>query len=361
MTTRRTSGWTWRLIAALLASLTLLAAACGSDDDSDDASTGSAADNGGDDAAEALPDTITIAYQNIPNGDLVVKQNGWLEEAFGDDVEIEWTLFDSGGAVNEAVLAGSVDLGLVGSSPASRGLSSGIEYQVPWIHDVIGEAEALVARDDITSVEDLAGKKIATPFASTSHYSLLAALEDAGLAADDVELIDSEPDDIYAAWARGDIDAAYVWNPNLAKLVDEGGNVLVTSADLAEEGKTTYDLAVVTDDFAEQHPAAVETWLAQQDRAVQLIADDPDAAAEAIAVELNISPEEAADQLADLVFVPAADQVGADYLGGGLAENLFAAAQFNQELGEIDAVQDEADYQAAVTADFAQAVVDGGA
>ena len=204
MTTRRT-------LAALLAALTFLPVACGDDEGDDDASTDGADESPGDEAA--LPDTITIAYQNIPNGDLVVKQNGWLEEAFGDDVEIEWTLFDSGGAVNEAVVADAVDLGLVGSSPASRGLSSGIEYQVPWIFDVIGEAEALVAQDGIASVEDLAGKKVATPFASTAHYSLLAALDDAGLSADDVEIIDSEPDDIYAAWARGDIDAAYVWNP----------------------------------------------------------------------------------------------------------------------------------------------------
>jgi ABC-type taurine transport system ATPase subunit len=34
--------------------------------------------------------------------------------------------------------------------------------------------------------------------------------------------------------ARGDIDGAYVWNPNLAKLIKDGGHVLVSSA-----GKTT--------------------------------------------------------------------------------------------------------------------------
>ncbi len=95
---------------------------------------------------------------------------------------IDWKLFDSGGSVNEAVLAGGVDIGLVGSSPASRGISSGIEYQVPWIFDVIGKAEALVVKGDsgITSIADLKGKTIATPFASTSHYSLLAALAGRG-------------------------------------------------------------------------------------------------------------------------------------------------------------------------------------
>jgi taurine transport system substrate-binding protein len=341
----------------LAAALALTAAACGGDDSS--SGDGAAGSGSGSDEASGLPDSITVGYQNIPNGDLVVKQNGWLEEAFGEDVEVEWTLFDSGGSVNEAILGGAVDIGLVGSSPASRGLSSGIEYRVPWIHDVIGEAEALVVRGDIGAVEDLAGATIATPFASTAHYSLLAALDDAGLSADDVELVDSEPEDILAAWQQGDIDGAYVWNPVLAELTADGGTTLVTSAELAETGRTTYDLAVVTDEFAEEYPDAVELWVQQQDRAVQLIQDDPDAAAEAVATELNITPEEAADQLDDLVFVGAADQLGDEYLGGGLAENLFATAEFNQSLGEIDSVQDESRYQDAVDPSFARAVADG--
>lgn len=305
-----------------------------------------------------LPDSITIGYQLIPNGDLIVKHEGWLEEAFGPDVEIEWTLFDSGGAVNEAIIAGAIDIGLAGSSPVSRGISNGLEYQVPWIFDVIGEAEALVVRADsgIAEIADLAGTTVATPFASTAHYSLLAALDGAGVDPADVNIIDAQPDAIYASWQTGDIDAAYVWNPNLAKLIDDGGTVLLTSADLAADGTTTYDLAVVTNEFAEDHPAAVELWVSQQDRAVQLLNDDPEAAAEILAVELNITPEEAAAQAADLIFVPAADQAGEEYLAGGLPANLFAAAQFNQQLGEIESVQDEAVYTDAVNPAFATAV-----
>ena len=147
------------------------------------------------------------------------------------------------------------------------------------------------------------GKTVATPFASTSHYSLLAALQGAGVDASDVNIIDAQPDAIYAAWENGDIDAAYVWNPNLAKLIADGGTVLITSADLAAEGKTTYDLAVVTNDFAAEYPDAVELWVEQQDRAVQLLQDDPAAAGEILAAELNITPDEAAAQAADLIFL----------------------------------------------------------
>lgn len=41
----------------------------------------------------------------------------------------------------------------------------------------IGAGEALVARDSIKTPQDLVGKKVAVPFVSTGHYSLLAALK----------------------------------------------------------------------------------------------------------------------------------------------------------------------------------------
>lgn len=306
------------------------------------------------------PETIRIGYQLIPNGDAIVKNQGWLEEAF-PDTTIEWSLFDSGGAVNEAILAGSIDIGLAGSSPTSRGISSGIEYQVPWIHAVIGTAEALVVKSDagVSSIEDLAGKTVATPIASTAHYSLLAALESVGLSDADVNVIDATPDAIVAAWLQGDIDAAYIWNPSLAALIEEGGTVLITSADLAAEGKTTYDLAVVTNDFASTYPAAVQTWLEQQDRAVQLLRDDPQAASEAIAAELNITPEEALEQTEGLIFLTAEEQLSDEFLGAGLPENLFAAALFNVEQGQIPEAADESAYSSAVNTAFAAAVASG--
>jgi taurine transport system substrate-binding protein len=333
-------------LAALIGVGALLVG-CGSSSSSSSTATTSAASG-----AEA-PKSITIAYQNIPNGDLIVKDQGWLEEAF-PDTDIQWKLFDSGGAVNEAVTAGSVDIGLAGSSPVSRGLSNKLPYQVPWIFDVIGEAEALVVKSDIGSIKDLAGKKIATPFASTSHYSLLAALKDAGVDETTVNIIDAEPDDIYAAWTRGDIDGAYVWNPNLASIVSDGGKVLITSADLSKKGYTTYDLAVVTDAFASKYPAAVTTWVEQQNRAVELIQSDPAAAAKSIAAQLNITEAEAQAQVEDLIFLTAEQQTGSEYLGGGLAENLYAAAQFNKDLGKIDTIQPESWYVESVKATFAQ-------
>ena len=147
-----------------------------------------------------------------------------------------------------------------------------------------------------------------------------------------------------------------MWNPNLAKIIGEGGKVLVTSAELAKQGKTTYDLGVVSNEFADRYPDVVQAWVATQDRAVKLLRDDPDSASAALAAELNITPEEAKAQADDLIFLTAAEQATPEHLGGGLPANLFAAAQFNQELGEIQTVQPEDTYTAAVDDSYAAAV-----
>ena len=96
---------------------------------------------------------------------------------------------------------------------------------------------------------------------------------------------------------------------------------------------------MVSNEFAEKYPDAVQTWVDQQDRAVELIQDDPDAAAEAIGAELNLTADEvAAPSSSDLIFLNADEQAGPEYLGGGLAENLLASAEFNKDQGEIEEV-----------------------
>lgn len=333
-----------RTLALLTAAASALAlSACGSSSDS------SAAGGGGD------KPTIRIAYQQFPSGDLIVRQNKWLEEAL-PGYDITWTAFDSGASINTAFVAGSIDIAAIGSSPVARGLSAplNIPYQVAFVLDVAGDNEALVARKEagISSVADLKGKKIATSFASTAHYSLLVALDKAGIAETDVNLIDLEPQDILAAWTRGDIDAAYTWLPTLDEL-RKTGDTLITSRELAEGGNPTLDLGVVSTAFITAHPDAVDAWRKAEARALTLIEKDPTAAATAIGTQLNITPDAAAAQLKQGVYLTPANLSSAQWLGtpeapGKLADNLLDAATFLKNQQKIDAVPDLATVQKAI-------------
>jgi len=332
-----------KLLALLTVPVVFALTACGN---------GAAGVGGSDQAAEK---TIRIAYQAFPSGDLVVKNQGLLEKAL-PDYKITWTKFDSGASINTAFVAGSVDIAAIGSSPVARGLSAplNIPYQVAFVLDVAGDNEALVARNGsgVTDVAGLKGKKVATPFASTSHYSLLAALNQAGVKESELTIVDLEPQDILAAWTRGDIDAAYSWLPSLDEL-KKTGKVLISSRQLATAGKPTLDLGVVSTPFIQAHPDAVDAWRKAEAQALDLIAGDPAAASKSIGAELNLTPEEAQSQLEQGVFLKPADLASDEWLGteakvGKLADNLVSAAQFLKDQQKIDAVPDLATVQKAI-------------
>lgn len=313
---------------------------------------GCAVDNSGSDSAK---ETIRIGYQSFPSGDLIVKQNKWLEEAL-PDYNIKWIKFDSGADVNTAFIAKELDFGALGSSPVARGLSAplNIPYKVAFVLDVAGDNEALVARNGsgITTIADLRGKKIGTPFASTAHYSLLAALEQNGLKPNDVQLIDLQPQAILAGWERGDIDAAYTWLPTLDDLRKTGRD-LITSRQLAQDGKPTLDLGAVRTEFADQHPEVVDIWRQQEARALDVIKDDPAAAAKAIAAEVGLSPEVVAGQLKQGVYLTPAEVASPEWLGsdgkpGNIATNLQSASEFLAAQKQIPEAAPLATFQDAI-------------
>ncbi|WP_250037830.1 taurine ABC transporter substrate-binding protein [Paractinoplanes maris] len=310
---------------------------------------------GGAGGADGEKKTIRIAYQAFPSGDLIVKNQGLLEKAL-PDYRITWTKFDSGASINTAFVAKAVDIAAIGSSPVARGLSAplNIPYKVAFVLDVAGDNEALVARNGsgVTDVASLKGKKVATPFASTAHYSLLAALDQAGVKENEVSIVDLEPQDIQAAWTRGDLDAAYTWLPSLAE-IKKTGKVLISSRQLATAGKPTLDLGVVSTAFIDAHPEAVDAWRKVEAQALDIIAADPAAASKAVGAELNLSPAEAQEQLSQGVFLKPADLATDEWLGtegkvGQLAVNLVSAAEFLKGQQKIDAVPALADVQNAV-------------
>lgn len=308
-----------------------------------------------DQKSEAGKPTLRIGYQTFPSGDLIVKNNKWLEDAL-PDYNIKWVKFDSGADVNTAFIAKELDFDSLGSSPVARGLSAplNIPYSVAFVLDVAGDNEALVVRNGsgINSIADLKGKRVATPFASTAHYSLLAALNQNGLSPSDVQLIDLQPQAILAAWERGDIEAAYTWLPTLDQLRTTGKD-LITSRQLAKDGKPTLDLAAVSNSFARDHPEVVDVWRKQQARALTVIHSDPAAAAKAIAAEIGLSPADVEGQLKQGVYLTPQEVASPQWLGsagnpGNIAANLQSASQFLADQKQIPAAAPLTTFQDAI-------------
>ena len=277
----------------------------------------------------------------------------YFQEEMGDSVSVEIVEFSSGKDVNTAMAAGSIDFGLEGSCPASLAIAQDLGVELIWIHEVLGDVESLVAKgtSGINTVADLKGKKVAVPFASTAHFSLLKAMENAGLSASDVTVLDMQPDKIYASWNSGDIDAAYIWEPTLSQLSNK--KTVIISGELAKAGYMTSNVEVVRTKFAEAHPDIVAAYVKALDKSVSMYKNDESTAIKTIAEAMELTEDNAKFQMSGSTWLTGSEQISSTYLGtssakGAVVQNLYDTAEFLKTQGSITKVPDKSVFEKAV-------------
>ena len=280
---------------------------------------------------------VTIGYQLIFNPWKVAMVEGAVEKETG--YEINWRKFDSPGKLLPAITSGDVHIGLLGSTGVATAMSRGINVELVWIAEGIAAAEALVVRNGsgIVAPQDLKGKKLGVPFVSTTHFHTLFALEQFGIAPGDLTILNLPPNGIAAAWIRGDIDAAFVWDPALSK-IKKTGKVLITSGELGKWGKPTFDGLVANRDFTRNNQdfmvgfisVLANTDASYRDNPAAWTADS--APVQAIVSLVGGNPEDVPGVLASYVFPSLEEQVSCDWMGcgkqGGAARALQATAEF---------------------------------
>lgn len=283
------------------------------------------------DASSDKPKVVNIGTQQMPNDEKIAIAKGFFEEEMGVKVNI---IEFQAGEIRNAMVSKDIDFALLGSSSATLGIANGMDAEVIWIHEVLGDAERLAAKNssNINSIQDLKGKKVATPFATTAHYSLLKALELNGVSEKDITLLDMQMPDIYAAWQRGDIEAAYAWEPTLSSLLKDG-KTIISSKDMAAKGVVTSNVEIVRKEFAKKYPDIVAGYIKALDKAVKLYNEDQAEAVKTIAKALNITEEEALKQTKGSIWLTAEQQLDPAYFGtsskkGNLAGSLKDTADF---------------------------------
>ncbi len=317
-------------------------------------------------AGGAVAKEVTIGYQLIYSPWAVPITQGRFEKETG--YSIKWVKFDSGAKVSTAMASGDVQIGVMGSSPITATVSRGVDVVLFWILDDIAASEAMVVRDgsgiDPTRPETLKGKKIATPFVSTAHFHTLFALEVWGIDPKTVEVLNMQPNQIAAAWERGDIDAAYVWDPALAR-IKRNGRVMIDSAALAEKGKPTFDGIVVQREWADKNKDFMAKFVkivAEADEHYRKNKDawTPDSPEVKALVSLfGGEPTDVPPSLALYRFPTLEEQASKKWLGGGresgAARTLAATAEFLKAQGRIDTVLP--DYSKFVTPAYVEAAM----
>ncbi|WLS79298.1 taurine ABC transporter substrate-binding protein [Erwinia pyri] len=294
---------------------------------------------------------VTVAYQTSAEPAKIAQADNTFARESG--AKVEWRKFDSGSSVVRALASGDVQIGNIGSSPLAVAASQQVPIEVFLLASQLGNSEALVVKKSISSPKDLIGKRIAVPFISTTHYSLLSALKHWGIRPDQLQIVNLQPPAIIAAWQRGDIDGAYVWAPAVNELEKEG-TVLTDSAQVGKWGSPTLDVWVVRKDFAEKHPDVVTAFARSALAAQKGYLDNPE---QWLKEEGNLSklsrlsgvPEQ---QIPGLVkgntYLTAQQQV--EQLGKPVDRAIIDTARFLKEQGKVP--QAASDYSAYVTDRF---------
>jgi taurine transport system substrate-binding protein len=228
-------------------------------------------------------------------------------------------------------------------------MSRGLDVELFWIAEGIASAEALVVRDGsgIVAPQDLKGKKLATPFVSTTHFHTLFALEQFGIDPKEITILNLPPNGLAAAWQRGDIDAAFVWDPALST-IKKNGKVLITSGDLGNWGKPTFDGLIADRKFSKMNSTFMVqfvTVLAKTDAEYRNNSSTwtPDSdPIKAIVGLVGGNPKDVPGVLASYVFPTLEQQGSCQWLGcgkdGGASRALLATAEFLKREKKIPAV-----------------------
>ncbi|WP_411264784.1 aliphatic sulfonate ABC transporter substrate-binding protein [Bacillus safensis] len=222
------------------------------------------------DGSENKVKEIRIGIQQSLSPLLLAKEKGWFEQSFEKEgVKVKWVEFQSGPPQFEGLAANQLDFSQVGNSPVIAGQAAGIDFkEIGLSQDGLKANGILVNKNsEIQKVEDLKGKKIAVAKGSSGFDFLYKVLDQAGLSAKDVQIIQLQPDEAISAFENGSVDAWSIWEPFLSlETIKKGAKLLVNgeATDLYSPGFT-----LVRTQFADQHPELVVKFLKVYDHAVK--------------------------------------------------------------------------------------------
>ncbi|MFE5542165.1 ABC transporter substrate-binding protein, partial [Streptomyces sp. NPDC056519] len=181
---------------------------------------------------------------------------------------------------------GSLDIGFIGPSPSINAYvkSKGSNLRI-ISGSASGGVKLVVNPDKIKTLDDLKGKKIATPQkGNTQDVAFLNWIADKGWKVDpesgkgDVSVVRTDNKVTPDAFKQGSIDGAWVPEPTASKLVSDGASVLLDETDLWPGKKFVITNIIVSQKFLGEHPDVVEAVLAGTVKTNEWINANPDKA-----------------------------------------------------------------------------------
>ena len=225
---------------------------------SNDTSSTSDTSSGGQKGTKENPFILGVSPMSGWYGWYGVEGTGIFEKN-GVNVEIKYFPVYSDSLT--AFYSNQVDGICIAASDAVAPLNEGVDFKIVLVNDNSSGADGLVVHDNISSVQDLKGKTVATEIGTLEHMFFLKILEDNGMTINDVNFTNMTINDAGPAFIAGSIDAAVLWEPTLSMAVNAGGKVIYSTA--SEPGLIPDTLAVrqdIIDNNSDVVQKVVQSW-----------------------------------------------------------------------------------------------------
>jgi sulfonate transport system substrate-binding protein len=241
-------------------------------------------------------DHLSLDFATYNPLSLIVKDQGWIEEALGDEVTVTWTQSAGSNKANEALRAGAIDVGSTAGSAALLARSNGSPIQVIDIYSQPDWAAIVVpAGSPITDVADLRGAHIAATKGTDPYFFLLQTLEEAGIGLDEVTIENLQHADGKTALESGAVDAWSGLDPLLSTSVATAGStVIYDNIDF-----NSYGFLNATESFLAASPDLAQVVVNAYEKARAWAIENPDDAAGILADVAGIDPAIASAVLND--------------------------------------------------------------
>ncbi|WP_087972449.1 aliphatic sulfonate ABC transporter substrate-binding protein [Oceanobacillus rekensis] len=266
-------------LSILITIVALFLSACGSSSDSE---------------GDGGTNEITIGY--FPNmthiATIVGLENGYFDEAFGEDITIDTRTVTNGGLFMEAMATDAIDVGTVGPGPLLNFYVKDSNYHM--ISGAVNGGAVLVADKDsgVTEVADLDGKTVAIPvIGSTQDVMLRKALQEVGLSpttsGGTVEMHAAAPADSTTLFAQDSVQAAATQEPwGYVLETQANGQKLLDWDEFAWGKDSTNTVVAATAEFKDNEELA-KSYLTAHKQAVEFIQENPEESQELVIKHLK--------------------------------------------------------------------------
>ena len=256
-------------------------------------------------------DSLTVDFATYNPLSLIIREQGFIEEALGDTVTVEWVQSAGSNKANEFLRAGSVDVGSTAGSAALLARANGSPIQVIDIYSQPEWSAIVVPADSpIDSVQDLVGRSIAATAGTDPYFFLLQALEAEGVSIDDLDVQNLQHTDGRAAMDAGSVDAWAGLDPIMAAAeVESGARLIYRNVDF-----NSYGFLNATEQFLAEHADLAQVVVDAYEQARAWALEHPEETAALLAEVAGIDPDVAATVIQersnlDVSGIPGADQL----------------------------------------------------